>query len=324
MKTKNDTSAKVSSPQQTYHVHSESIDPLWVIIAKMAYSRKMKGQIFMNNSLDKIRIFSEDVIPVYDTDTGEKVVLGRELHEKLKIKTPYTIWFPRMVEYGFVDGMDYFTDNKNVTREDGRKMPQVQIDHIIKLDMAKHIAMIQRTPEGMEIRQKLIDLEKSVSHYPIGQPSSLQMLNMMVQSLNEQAARSAETEKRMDAIESDFNNMCAIMTTSVNDDAQKVCQRTLNAVAMKRGGGTAYADVWNEVYDEMKVNGFDVRRRLENRKKDAVAKGMNKTFVKSIKALDIIFDSKDKKMESAFINAVRRLAAATGVKFEVEDQKQSA
>lgn len=31
----------------------------------------------MNNSLENIRIFSEDVIPVYDTDTGEKVVLGR-------------------------------------------------------------------------------------------------------------------------------------------------------------------------------------------------------------------------------------------------------
>ena len=50
----------------------------------------------MNNNLENIRIFSEDVIPVYDTDTGEKVVLGRELHEKLKIKTPYHIWFPRM------------------------------------------------------------------------------------------------------------------------------------------------------------------------------------------------------------------------------------
>lgn len=117
----------------------------------------------MNNNLENIRIFSEDVIPVYDTDTGEKVVLGRELHEKLKIKTPYHVWFPRMVEYGFVDGTDYFTENKNVHREDGRKMPQVQIDHIIKLDMAKHIAMIQRTPEGMEIRQKLIDLEKNAS-----------------------------------------------------------------------------------------------------------------------------------------------------------------
>lgn len=278
----------------------------------------------MNNNLETIRIFSEDVIPVYDTDTGEKVVLGRELHERLKIKTPYKDWFPRMVEYGFVDGTDYFTERKNVLREDGRKMPQVQIDHIVKLDMAKHIAMIQRTPEGMEIRQKLIDLEKNVSHYPVGQPSSLQILNMMVQAVNEQAARSAETEKRVDAIESSFNNMCSIMTISVKDDARKVCQRTLNAIATKRGGGTAYADVWNEVYDEMKENGFDVRRRLDNRKKDAASKGMSKTFVRKINAVDIIFDSKDKKMESAFINSVRRLAAATNVKFEVKEEKQPA
>lgn len=160
--------------------------------------------------------------------------------------------------------------------------------------------------------------------YPSGQPSSLQILNMMVQAVNEQAERNAETEKRVDAIESGFNNMCSIMTVSVKDDARKVCQRTLNAIATKRGGGTAYADVWNEVYDEMKENGFDVRRRLDNRKKDAVSKGMSKTFVRKINALDIIFDSKDKKMESAFINSVRRLAAATNVNFEVEEEKQPA
>ena len=161
-----------------------------------------------------------------------------------------------------------------------------------------------------------------VALYPNGQPSSLQILNIMVQAVNEQAARNAETEKRVDAIESGFNNMCSIMTVSVKDDARKVCQRTLNAIATKRGGGTAYADVWNEVYDEMKENGFDVRRRLDNRKKDAVSKGMSKTFVRKINALDIIFDSKDKKMESAFINSVRRLAAGTNVKFDVEEEKQ--
>lgn len=275
----------------------------------------------MNNSLENIRIFSEDVIPVYDTDTGEKVVLGRELHERLKIKTAYKDWIKRMIDIGFVEGTDFSVLLKNEQNPLGGRP---SADHVLSLDMAKHIAMIQRTSEGMEIRQKLIDLEKNVSHYPVGQPSSLQILNMMVQAVNEQAARSAETEKRVDAIESGFNNMCSIMTVSVKDDARKVCQRTLNAIATKRGGGTAYADVWNEVYDEMKENGFDVRRRLDNRKKDAASKGMSKTFVRKINAVDIIFDSKDKKMESAFINSVRRLAAATNVKFEVKEEKQSA
>lgn len=272
----------------------------------------------MNNNLETIRIFSEDVIPVYDTDTGEKVVLGRELHERLKIKSKYADWFKNMAAYGFEENVDYASFSK-ILENGGRS-----IEHALSLDMAKHIAMIQRTPEGMEIRQKLIDLEKNAARYPVGQPSSLQILNIMVQAVNEQAARSAETEKRVDAIESGFNNMCSIMTVSVKDDARKVCQRTLNVIATKRGGGTAYADVWNEVYDEMKENGFDVRRRLDNRKKDAVSKGMSKPFVRKINALDIIFDSKDKKMESAFINSVRRLAAGTNVKFEVEEEKQPA
>lgn len=176
----------------------------------------------MNNNLENIRIFSEDVIPVYDTDTGEKVVLGRELHEKLKIKTPYHIWFPRMVEYGFVDGTDYFTENKNVHREDGRKMPQVQIDHIIKLDMAKHIAMIQRTPEGMEIRQKLIDLEKNASvNQFAGLSKELQAILVIDQ-------RTMKQEQRISTLEN---------TMTIDYNQQRVLKRVVNTVVINALGG---------------------------------------------------------------------------------------
>lgn len=176
----------------------------------------------MNNNLETIRIFSEDVIPVYDTDTGEKVVLGRELHEKLKIKTPYHIWFPRMVEYGFVDGTDYFTENKNVHREDGRKMPQVQIDHIITLDMAKHIAMIQRTPQGMEIRQKLIDLEKNVAvNQFAGLSKELQAILVIDQ-------RTMKQEQRISALEN---------TMTIDYNQQRVLKRVVNTVVINALGG---------------------------------------------------------------------------------------
>lgn len=176
----------------------------------------------MNNSLENIRIFSEDVIPVYDTDTGEKVVLGRELHERLKIKTPYKDWFPRMVEYGFADGTDYFTERKNVLREDGRKMPQVQIDHIVKLDMAKHIAMIQRTPEGMEIRQKLIDLEKNV------QVNQFAGLSKELQAILVIDQRTMKQEQRISALEN---------TMTIDYNQQRVLKRVVNTVVIDALGG---------------------------------------------------------------------------------------
>ena len=43
----------------------------------------------------------------YESD--KPTVSGRELHEKLGIKTAYKDWFPRMCEYGFAEGEDFNT-----------------------------------------------------------------------------------------------------------------------------------------------------------------------------------------------------------------------
>lgn len=210
---------KFADSSERIITHSESIDPLWVIIPEMAYSRKIERSNFMNNSLETIRIFSEDVIPVYDTDTGEKVVLGRELHERLKIKTAYKDWFPRMCEYGFVDGKDYGSFLSN--RSDGLA-GKPRTDHIITLDMAKHIAMIQRTPEGMEIRQKLIDLEKNAAANQFaGLSKELQAILMIDQ-------RTMKQEQRISALEN---------TMTIDYNQQRVLKRVVNTVVINALGG---------------------------------------------------------------------------------------
>lgn len=75
-----------------------------------------------------------------DADTQR--VSARELHECLNIGTPYTMWFQRMCEYGFSEGVDFIT--KMLESTGGRP----SIDAEISIDMAKHICMIQRSPEG--------------------------------------------------------------------------------------------------------------------------------------------------------------------------------
>ncbi len=115
--------------------------------------------------MNELKVFSSDLIPVYTTDTGEQVVIGRELHDKLEIKTPYKDWFPRMCEYGFEALKDFNPlKNEQVRREGSRTVRREITDHILKFDMAKHICMIQRTEKGKAIRQKLIELEKQVNH----------------------------------------------------------------------------------------------------------------------------------------------------------------
>lgn len=98
-----------------------------------------------------------EVIKVTVNDNHEPIVSGRQLHEALGVKTEYKKWFSRMTEYGFNENEDFLkVTQKCLTSSTG----QNTTDHIIKLDMAKEIAMIQRTDKGKEVRQYFIQVEK--------------------------------------------------------------------------------------------------------------------------------------------------------------------
>ena len=98
-----------------------------------------------------------ELINVTLNDNHEPVVSGRQLHEALGVKTEYKKWFSRMTEYGFNENEDFLkVTQKCLTSSTG----QNTTDHIIKLDMAKEIAMIQRTDKGKEVRQYFIQVEK--------------------------------------------------------------------------------------------------------------------------------------------------------------------
>ena len=88
-------------------------------------------------------------------ETEEPTVSARELYDRLNIKSNFTTWFRRMCEYGFEDGKDFFPKMEESTG--GRPSEEFAM----KIDMAKEICMLQRSPEGKQIRQYFIDLEKA-------------------------------------------------------------------------------------------------------------------------------------------------------------------
>ena len=102
-----------------------------------------------------------ELIKITTNEVGEPTVLGRELHEFLGVETPYRIWFPRMLEYGFTEGKD-FNPYKNVRvgEEGNREVARELTDHLLTIDMAKELAMIQRTERGKQARQYFIQVEK--------------------------------------------------------------------------------------------------------------------------------------------------------------------
>ena len=93
------------------------------------------------------------------TTNGDKLTLSaRELHKELNIAGRFSRWFEQMSEYGFEENVD-FTSVQNCTVVNNGAMRELQ-DYQITLDMAKEIAMIQRSDKGKEVRQYFLELER--------------------------------------------------------------------------------------------------------------------------------------------------------------------
>lgn len=114
----------------------------------------------------------------YESD--KPTVSGRELHEKLGIKTAYKDWFPRMCEYGFIEGEDFCSFLSGSTG--GRPATE----HQLTIEMAKQICMIQRTEIGKQYREYFIELEKKWNSPELVMARALKMANQQIERVTAQ------------------------------------------------------------------------------------------------------------------------------------------
>lgn len=130
------------------------------------------------------------LVPLTQGEHGRQAVIARDLHAFLEITTPYHIWFPRMIDYGFIAGQDFM--NKNVQNSAGGRP---RTDHIISLDMAKEVSMIQRTDKGKQARRYFIECERVAREHAQMASNAKSVIQHMTRSEILQIALNAEVER---------------------------------------------------------------------------------------------------------------------------------
>lgn len=106
----------------------------------------------MNNDL---KLIENELVPVYETDKGEKVVYGSELHAVLEVKSNYRDWIRnRLSDCEAAENDDY--EAAKILAPSG----QNKKEYIIKLDTAKEMAMLERNDKGKQVRRYFIAVEK--------------------------------------------------------------------------------------------------------------------------------------------------------------------
>ncbi|MDK8497596.1 antA/AntB antirepressor family protein [Corynebacterium accolens] len=96
-----------------------------------------------------------ELIPIQDND-GAQAVMGRDLHTFLEVSTRYNDWIARLIEkYGFIAGQDFYS-KMSKTPNGGRPSE----NHVLTLDMAKEISMVQNNDKGRQARRYFIECER--------------------------------------------------------------------------------------------------------------------------------------------------------------------
>ena len=103
----------------------------------------------------------ESMTPFVEIEINGEKQLGvdaRSLHAVLGSKRHFSNWIKSRIEQcGFEENFDFIKINKKVELS---KTGQIAIEYIVSTDMAKHLGMLEKTPQGHEIRKYFIEQEK--------------------------------------------------------------------------------------------------------------------------------------------------------------------
>ena len=177
--------------------------------------------------MNELKVIENELVPVYETSTGEKVVYGSELHEVLGVKSRYREWIDRrLLDIDAVENEDF--QAAEISAPSG----QTKKEYIIKLDTAKEMAMLERNEKGKQVRRYFIQVEKKYKNAQ----SALEGLSVELQAVIVVDKRVTRVENRIKKLE---NNM-----TITHEQIQTIRNRINHVIVELLGGkeSNAYKD----------------------------------------------------------------------------------
>lgn len=191
--------------------------------------------------MQNLTVIENELVPVYETDNGEKVVYGSELHEVLSVRTPYKDWSSRRLEdVDAIENEDF--EAAQICAPSG----QTKKDHIIKLDTAKEMAMLERSEMGKRVRRYFIQIEKKYKE------NSLEGLSPELKAVIIVDKRITKVEKKVEHLEYDI--------PLYGSEADELCNHVKRKGVDMLGGknSNAYKDtkiraaVYSDIYNQIK------------------------------------------------------------------------
>ncbi|HBF2862895.1 TPA: phage antirepressor KilAC domain-containing protein [Clostridioides difficile] len=200
------------------------------------------------NNLSVIK--NEGLIKVEVNEKQEQILSARDLHEFLEVGSRYNDWFNRMIGYGFVENEDFISITQKKVTAQGNETEY--IDHVIKLDMAKEIAMIQRNEKGKQARKYFLQIEKDWNS-----PEKV-MARALIVAQKTIEKKSREIEEKDKVIQ--LQQPKVLFADSVASSDNSILVGELAKLLRQNGIDTGQ----NRLFDWLRNNGYLIKRKGED------------------------------------------------------------
>lgn len=252
----------------------------------------------------KLKVIENELVPVYETDKGEKVVYGTELHSVLKVGTPYRTWADRRFSDCDAKENEDYTSEQICTVVGGTPKKE----HIIKLDTAKEMAMLERNEIGKKVRKYFIEVEKKYKSAAIDLEQldpQTRLMNLLVQSISQQELEQKRQAEKLNKIETAVTTMKEIFTTPIGDWKSEINSK-IRTISIK--SGIDYETIYTQMYGELENTAHCSLKRLQENKVERMKKaGNTKAAIKDGTTKIAIIHEKP-QLKAIFENIVRRYA----------------
>ena len=211
-----------------------------------------------------LTVIDNELVPVYLTDKGEKVVNGRELHSVLQSKQDFSTWVKkRLNECDAKENKDFVRFHEKMEGNNA-----TMIEYIILLDTGKEMAMLERNEKGKQVRRYFIKVDEK---YKSGKqiPTTIQgQIQLLAQGNVELNKRVDEVTEEVKSVREDLAKFKADVP-AFNADTKDI-QNALRKKAIEVLGGRessayndnsvrgyAFADIQIELRQQFGVKRYD-------------------------------------------------------------------
>ena len=261
-----------------------------------------------------------EIVRVYETDKGEKIVDGRELHGVLESKQDFSTWIKkRIFESDAVADKDFSRFHKKMEANNA-----TSIEYYLKLDIAKEIAMLERNEIGKKVRKHFIEIENRYKRQIIDRTQLSPQTQLML-AMSESIAKTELEQKRqaeqLQKLEDKTNKQTEVLQnvkdTFSNSDSEEDTTHWINKCINKIAEssnfsysfGNRYSAARNESYDRLTLKaGCRLDQKVRNAIARAEEKGYTKNQINAINKLTVIMA--DKRLKEIYIGVIKEMMIA--------------